>query len=99
MGEFARRGGGSLLSRWHWQWFNPEKGFGFIANQGGQEYFVHYSAIKSDGFKSLGEGGEAVEFDLQADDRKGGMKAANVTGPNGTPVKGAPRPERRGDFF
>jgi len=59
---------------------------------------VHFSAIKKDGFKSLREG-ETVEFDLQADDRKGGMKAANVTGPNGTPVKGAPRPERRGDFF
>jgi len=59
---------------------------------------VHFSAIKSDGFKSLREG-ETVEFDLQADDRKGGMKAANVTGPDGAPVKGAPRQERRDDFF
>merc|ERR1719374_445492 len=80
------------------KWFNPEKGFGFILAKDDKEYFVHYSAIKSDGFKSLGEG-ETVEFDLQADDRKGGMKAANVTGPDGAPVKGAPLQERRDDFF
>ena len=80
------------------KWYNVEKGYGFILNKDGQEHFVHYSAIQSDGFKSLGEG-EAVEFDLQADERKGGNKAANVTGPNGAPVKGAPRQERRDDFF
>merc|ERR1719374_247873 len=80
------------------KWFNVEKGFGFILAKDDKEYFVHYSSIKSDGYKSLGEG-ETVEFDLQADDRKGGMQAVNVTGPNGAPVKGAPRQERRDDFF
>ena len=80
------------------KWFNVEKGFGFILAKDDKEYFVHYSSIKSDGFKSLGEG-ETVEFDLQADDRKGGMQAVNVTGPNGAPVNGAPRQERRDDFF
>mmetsp|Transcript_56109 Transcript_56109/g.77318 ORF Transcript_56109/g.77318 Transcript_56109/m.77318 type:complete len:115 (-) Transcript_56109:68-412(-) len=70
-----------------------DKGFGFIEASDGQEYFVHYSSINSDGFKSLAEG-EEVEFDLMEDDRKGGQKATNVTGPGGAQVKGAPRPQR-----
>jgi len=70
-----------------------DKGFGFIADEEGNEYFVHFSNIQSDGFKSLAEG-EAVEFDLEEDTRKGGHKACNVTGPDGAQVQGAPRPER-----
>merc|ERR1712061_621558 len=70
-----------------------DKGFGFIQGEDGTEYFVHYSGINTDGFKSLAEG-EAVEFDLGEDTRKGGHKACNVTGPNGAPVRGAPRQAR-----
>jgi CspA family cold shock protein len=45
------------------KWFNGEKGYGFIAVDGGDDVFVHYSAIDMDGFKSLDEG-QRVEFDV-----------------------------------
>jgi len=45
------------------KWFNAEKGYGFIAVDGGQDVFVHYSAIQSDGYKTLDEG-QRVEFDV-----------------------------------
>ncbi|MDQ1713628.1 MAG: cold shock protein [Frankiaceae bacterium] len=45
------------------KWFNAEKGFGFIAVDGGEDVFVHYSAIQSDGYRSLDEG-QRVEFDV-----------------------------------
>jgi len=80
------------------KFFDAQKGFGFINSGGEEDYFVHFSAIKSDGFKSLAEG-EEVEFDLEEDPRKGGQRAANVTGPGGAPVKGGPRPEPRDDFY
>ena len=64
----------------HWQgkvkWFNAEKGFGFIEREGGSDVFVHYSAIQSDGFKTL-EDGQEVEFDEVEGAR--GPQAANVT--------------------
>ena len=44
-------------------WFNNAKGFGFLTQEGGADVFVHYSAIQSDGYKSLKEG-DAVEFDI-----------------------------------
>ncbi|MEG1613529.1 MAG: cold-shock protein [Clostridia bacterium] len=51
------------------KWFNASKGFGFIANdEGGEDVFVHFSAIKGDGYKSLAEG-QKVEFDTEADPR------------------------------
>lgn len=47
------------------KWFNSEKGYGFIATDGGPDVFVHYSAIDMDGFRTLTEG-ERVEFEVKA---------------------------------
>lgn len=58
------------------KWFNAEKGFGFIERQGGDDVFVHFSAIQGDGFKTLDEG-QNVEFDIVEGPR--GPQAANVT--------------------
>lgn len=57
------------------KWFNSEKGFGFISAEGGNDVFVHFSAIKSDGYKTLEEG-QKVEFDVV--DGAKGPQAANV---------------------
>lgn len=57
------------------KWFNADKGFGFITVDGGDDVFVHFSAIQGDGFKSLDEGQE-VSFDIVQGDR--GQQAANV---------------------
>ncbi|SEO24151.1 cold shock domain-containing protein [Paenibacillus sp. OV219] len=57
------------------KWFNAEKGYGFIQVDGGEDVFVHYSAIQGDGFKSLDEG-QSVEFDITQGNR--GPQAANV---------------------
>lgn len=58
------------------KWFNPEKGFGFIEVEDGNDVFVHYSAIQGEGFKTLEEGQE-VTFDIEEGDR--GPQAVNVT--------------------
>lgn len=57
------------------KWFNPEKGYGFIETEEGGDVFVHYSAIQSEGFKTLEEGQE-VSFDIVEGDR--GKQAENV---------------------
>ena len=57
------------------KWFNDTKGYGFITQSGGDDVFVHFSAIISDDFRTLAEGDE-VEFDLQQTDR--GLQAAKV---------------------
>ncbi|AGX02021.1 MULTISPECIES: cold-shock protein [Bacillaceae] len=57
------------------KWFNAEKGFGFIETSEGQDVFVHFSAIQSEGFKSLEEG-EAVTFEIVEGNR--GPQASNV---------------------
>ncbi|MDF2606259.1 MAG: Cold shock-like protein cspLA [Bacillales bacterium] len=57
------------------KWFNAEKGFGFIEVDGGEDVFVHFSAIQGEGFKSLEEG-QAVTFEIVKGDR--GDQAANV---------------------
>jgi len=57
------------------KWFNDAKGFGFISREGGPDVFVHFSAIDSSGFKSLGEG-DQVEFEVVQGEK--GPQAANV---------------------
>ena len=58
------------------KWFNDAKGFGFIAREGGPDVFVHFSAIQSQGFKSLAEG-DQVEFEIVQGQK--GPQAADVT--------------------
>jgi len=57
------------------KWFNDRKGYGFIALDGGDDVFVHHSAIQGDGFKTLAEG-ETVEFEVAPG--KKGEQAVNV---------------------
>lgn len=57
------------------KWFNATKGFGFITSEDGQDLFAHFSAIQSDGFKSLDEG-QKVEFDVEEGQR--GPQAVNI---------------------
>jgi len=57
------------------KWFNASKGYGFIAQEGGGDVFVHFSAIQGDGFKSLDEG-TAVEFEVTQGPK--GDQATNV---------------------
>ena len=61
------------------KWFNAEKGFGFISNDdGGDDVFVHFSAIVCDGFKTLAEG-QKVTFDMERDPKNSSkMRAVNV---------------------
>ena len=58
------------------KWFNDAKGFGFITTEGGEDVFVHFSAIQGNGFRSLSEGAR-VEFDVVQGPK--GLQAANVT--------------------
>ena len=68
--------GGYLMKVGVVKWFNNEKGFGFISVEGENDIFVHFSAIETDGYKSLEEG-QKVEFEVV--DGAKGPQAANVT--------------------
>jgi CspA family cold shock protein len=57
------------------KWFNDAKGYGFISQEGGEDVFVHHTAINMDGFRTLKEG-ERVEFDVTQGPK--GLQAANV---------------------
>lgn len=57
------------------KWFNASKGYGFIERPGGPDVFVHFSAIQSEGYKSLNEG-QRVEFTIEQGPK--GLQAANV---------------------
>jgi CspA family cold shock protein len=67
--------GGNKMLQGTVKWFNAEKGFGFIEREGGDDVFVHFSAIQGDGFKSLEEG-QKVTFEIVQGNR--GDQAANV---------------------
>lgn len=80
------------------KWFNPEKGFGFLKREGGEDVFVHHSAIQGSGFRTLNEG-ERVEFDVVQGQK--GPAAENVVrldpspgtpsrGSGGSPGRGSP---------
>jgi CspA family cold shock protein len=57
------------------KWFNGAKGYGFIAREGGEDVFVHFSAIQGEGYRNLEEG-QKVEFSIQKGPK--GLQAANV---------------------
>ena len=63
------------MARGKVKWFNDAKGYGFIEQDGGDDVFVHFSAIQGDGFKTLAEG-QAVEFEVKSGEK--GLHAATV---------------------
>ena len=71
--------GGASMYSGTVKWFNSDKGFGFIANsESGEDYFVHYSAIMTQGYKSLEEG-QKVTFDIEKDPKNPSKsRAVNV---------------------
>ena len=77
------------------KFFDTVKGFGFVTpDDGSADVFVHQTNIHAEGFRSLDEN-EDVEFDVEHDPRKGKYFATNVTGPDGSFCRGAPRDSRR----
>jgi CspA family cold shock protein len=73
--SFIRRRN-KVMAKGKVKWFNNQKGYGFITPENGKDVFVHHTAIKSDGYRTLEEGQE-VEFDIQQGPK--GEQAVNVT--------------------
>ncbi len=71
----ARKEGSTVKEKGKVKWFNNAKGYVFIEREGGEDVFVHYSAITGDGYRTLQEGDE-VEFEVVQSDK--GLQAANV---------------------
>jgi CspA family cold shock protein len=65
----------SVRIQWTVKWFNAGKGYGFISREGGEDVFVHYSALQSEGFRTLEEG-QRVEFTVENGPK--GLQATNV---------------------
>lgn len=68
--------GGAHMNTGTVKWFNGEKGYGFITVDGGEDIFVHFTSIATDGYKTLNEG-QKVSFDIEQGER--GKQAANVS--------------------
>ncbi len=68
------------------KWFNADKGYGFISQDGGGDVFVHYSAIMASGYRTLQEG-QQVEFEVEEGPK--GLLASSVR-PSDRPAAGAP---------
>lgn len=69
-------GGKYVMAKGKVKWFNAKKGYGFISSEKGEDVFVHFSEIQSDGYKTLDEG-QDVEFEIEKDQK--GLKAKKVT--------------------
>jgi cold shock protein len=67
--------GGTQLAQGTVKWFSNEKGYGFITREGGDDVFVHHTAIQTEGYRSLTEG-QKVEFEVVQGDK--GLQASNV---------------------
>lgn len=72
---FRKKKGSGVVAQGTVKWFSNEKGYGFISQSDGEDVFVHFSAIESEGYKSLEEG-QAVEFEVTEGPK--GKQASNV---------------------
>lgn len=79
------------MSEGNVKWFNPRKGYGFIATSDGRDIFVHYSNITGDGYRTLVEG-DPVSFDIVEGEK--GLRAENVAHKSTSESKAAPKSKK-----